>query len=187
MKVIFLHLRFFLAECTSATGSAAICALCEILFTKYKAKIENIKLKWKERFVRMCIRRQLGINVIYQVVAQTRWMLPHANMVPTKQKQISGNSLAWNESPITIVSKFDKACSTCKTSLIFYIFRIKESNVKTAYGQSQNKKPWTNVSTQNCIQLMGCKPRLINLHSWEQHNGKHRWKHQRNWCRNRWN
>lgn len=39
-----VHFLFFFVVCTS-TGAVKFCAFCEILFTKYKANIENNKLK----------------------------------------------------------------------------------------------------------------------------------------------
>lgn len=113
----YVYFRFFF-ELTwvSTAGIAELCAFCEILFTKYKANIENKKLKTNEKrkinsleikATSKCNTINLKMN--YQVVAQTRWIVPHANIVPTKQKQISGNSFAWNPSPKTIVSKLEIA------------------------------------------------------------------------------
>lgn len=118
LRCWLIYLRFFF-ELTwvSTAGIDEFCAFCDILFTKYKANIENRKLKLNKKAKKNHFRnwiyiehdRFLHLTINYQVVAQTRWIVPHANIVPTKQKHISGNSFVWNPSPRTIVSKLEIA------------------------------------------------------------------------------
>lgn len=46
----------------------------------------------------------------YHVVAQTRCIIPHANVAPIKQNTISGKSFAWNPEPSTTDSMLETAC-----------------------------------------------------------------------------
>lgn len=130
------------------------------------------------------------ILATHQVVAHTRWIVPQANIVPTKQKQISGNNLAWKLSPNTIVSRFEMACEELSSNtFVEKLFNLFTANIYIQfihYRQRKYEQPGADISAKNGVPLCWCKPWTIQLHSWKKHHSKNRWQHQRDRSWNRW-